>query len=311
MAKSDYSVLFTSVGRRVEFIEQVHQTLHNQLNVITADALFDAPALNFGSKSAILPSVTTADFPGRLLDLCQAQQVSHVFPLIDTELPIYASIKKEMALFGVNLVVSDRETIQLCHDKYSFGLFLDEKEIKTPRIFNLGDTLDSFAFYCVRQRFGSRSVGMRKVAGKEAELLLKRRDLIITEWISGTEYSIDILVDEGQAKIVVPRQRNLVRDGESVIGTTKKDSVIIDLAKKVVQLLPGLYGPVCLQLIQNENGIFITELNARIGGGITLSNAAGAGFIEWIASQVLKTPFTAPIWEAEKRMYRYLKGFYP
>lgn len=310
MAKSDYSVLFTSVGRRVEFIEQVHQALHQQLNVISADAQFDAPALKLSTKGAVLPTVTTADFPGRLLDLCQAEQVSHVFPLIDTELPIYASIKKEMSLFGINLVVSDSETIQLSHDKYSFGVFLGEKNILTPRIFNPEDSLDLFSFYCVRQRFGSRSVGMRKVAGKEAQILLKRRDLVITEWISGTEYSIDILVDEAQPKIVVPRQRNLIRDGESIIGTTENDVSIIDLAKKVVQHFPGLYGPVCLQLIKNENGLFITELNARFGGGITLSNMAGAGFIEWIASQVLKKEFVAPKWESGKKMYRYLKGFY-
>jgi carbamoyl-phosphate synthase large subunit len=309
MAKK--AILFTSVGRRVEWIEQVTKALNPEIEVITADEEFDAPAQQFGNKSAILPNVSKQDFAGRLLDLCQAEQISHVFPLIDTELQVYASIKKELALFGVELVVSEKSAIDLCRDKFSFGFFLEEKGIQTPLIKSGLQVIVEQKMYCIRPRFGSRSVGMMKISGSETQKFIRRRDFVITEWIEGQEFSIDIVVNKlGKTEIIVPRKRILIRDGESIIGETVKDESIIELSKKIVELIPGLYGPLCLQLIKNEQGIFITELNPRFGGGITLSETAGAGFTDWIKSLVNKSEFVAPKWKNGSKMYRFLKGIY-
>jgi len=308
---SKKAVLFTSVGRRVEWMEQVKNALNPDIAVISADVTAEAPAHLFSNKAAILPNVFEQDFAGRLLDLCQVEQISHVFPLIDTELQVYASIKKELALFGVDIVVSERSAIDLCRDKFSFGVFLEEKGIQTPKICSIAEELDSGKRYCLRPRFGSRSVGMKQINAEEAQKLIRRRDSVITEWISGTEYSIDIITDgDGNILVSVPRKRILIRDGESIIGETVQHNELILLSKQIVKSIHGLYGPLCLQVIQNEEGIFITELNARFGGGITLSEAAGAGFAEWIKSLVNQTPFNAPNWENGKKMYRYLKGIY-
>ncbi|TNE74241.1 ATP-grasp domain-containing protein [bacterium] len=308
---SDFSILFTSVGRRVDFIQQMRSRLPKSIRIICADQNADAPALSFGDAFATLPPVTQDDFPGRLLDLCQAERVSVVVPLIDTELPVYAQIKDEMSLFGVHIIISDRTCIDLCRDKLTFGYFLEEKGISTPRIIDFSET-NIPKELCLRERFGSRSVGMRKINSKEVDLWIRKRDKILTEWVYGTEYTVDALIEKnGSVSIVVPRKRTLVRDGESIIGETVKDDVIIQLAYQIFSLIPGLYGPVCLQLIDSGNDFYITELNARFAGGITLSIAAGAGFPEWLAAQVNNTELeTYPEWISGKKMHRYLMGKY-
>lgn len=304
------NILFTSVGRRVELINLIQSRLSPDVTVVAADSDPNAVALHFAKIKALLPIVSAQDFPGRLLDVCQLHQISHVFPLIDTELPIYASLKQELSLFGVELVVSDRFTIDLTRDKFSFGLFLQEKQISTPRVFSKFDELDSISTYCVRRRFGSRSVDMKQCTASEATPFLKKRDWIVTEWKSGIEYSVDGIAENGIAKICVPRIRNLIRDGESIIGTTDKNLTIIEMVNKVVSFLPGLYGPFCLQGIFTENEFYITELNARFGGGIVLSEMSGAGFSEWILSKINQSEFIAPEWINGKRMTRYLKCLY-
>ncbi len=243
--------------------------------------------------------------------MCQAERVSVVVPLIDTELPIYAQIKAEMHLFGVHIVVSDKTTIDLCRDKLSFGYFLQEKGIQTPRIIDLAETQIPKEI-CLRERFGSRSVGMRKISSKEVELWIRKRDKVLTEWVYGTEYTVDALIEkDGSISILVPRKRVLVRDGESIIGETVEHDAIQQLAYQVFTAVPGLYGPVSLQLIESGSDLYVTELNARFAGGITLSLAAGAAFPEWLGALVHNEKLKEyPSWNTGKKMYRYLMGKY-
>jgi carbamoyl-phosphate synthase large subunit len=308
---STFSILFTSVGRRVDFIQQMRARLPQSVRIICADSSSQAPALSFGDASATLPPVTQDDFPGRLLDLCQAERVSVVVPLIDTELPIYAQIKAEMHLFGVEIIVSSRSAIDLCRDKLSFGYFMQEKGIPIPRIIDLSET-NIPKELCLRDRFGSRSVGMRKISSNEVDLWIRKRDKILTEWVYGNEFTVDALVEkDGSISILVPRKRMLVRDGESIIGETVEHEAIRDLSYRVLSSVPGLYGPVNLQFIESGDELFITELNPRFAGGVTLSLAAGAGFPEWLGALVQEeTLQTLPKWQVGKKMYRYLMGKY-
>lgn len=305
------AILFTSVGRRVEWIQMVREALNPDIKVIAADTDSLAPALQFADEWITLPKVSEIDFSGKLLDACQLHQISHVFPLIDTELSVYAGLKHEMSLFGVELIISDSFTVELTRDKFSFSLFLTEKGIATPRIISSLDEINSTLKYFIRPRFGSRSVDSRKIKANEASEFIKKRNWVVTEWHTGTEYSIDIIADgKGNCEIIVPRIRNLIRDGESMIGTTDDNEMVINASRKLISLLPGLYGPICLQGLLEEQDFYITELNARFGGGIILSEKSGAGITSWISSKVYQKSFNAPNWQNGKRMSRYLKGFY-
>jgi carbamoyl-phosphate synthase large subunit len=107
-------------------------------------------------------------------------------------------------------------------------------------------------------------------------------DPVIQEYLTGPEYTIDVLCDfNGRALSVVPRERVVVRAGVIDRGRTVNNPDLIDLAVACTRALPFV-GPINVQCRIHEGRPTVFEINPRFSGGIPLTIAAGADFPEML-----------------------------
>jgi carbamoyl-phosphate synthase large subunit len=112
---------------------------------------------------------------------------------------------------------------------------------------------------------------------------------------TGSEYTVNLYIDlQGALRAIAPHRRIEVRDGEVSKAITVRDSRLEDLARALVQAIPGLRGPVCFQVFMEDakdQMPRITDINARFGGGYPLAHAAGAEFTTFLLAEQVGLEF--------------------
>ncbi len=103
-------------------------------------------------------------------------------------------------------------------------------------------------------------------------------DPVVQEYLTGAEYTIDMLCDfRGRPLSVVPRERVVIRSGVIDRGRTSGDRSLIDVALACAGAL-DFVGAVNIQCRVADGRPVIFEINPRFSGGIPLTIAAGADF---------------------------------
>jgi carbamoyl-phosphate synthase large subunit len=318
MRTAAMNVLISSAGRRVGLLECFRQSLSDLSipgRIVAIDATPYSPAGRRADAYHIVPKCTEPDFLAEVLEVCQQQDVNLIVPTIDTELPIYAEASQELSRLGICVAVSSPETISICFDKIRTHNWLVSHGFPVPRQSTPKAVLsnpDSWEFpLIVKPRDGSASVGVRVISSfEELEAgSLFNNGLIVQELICGTEFTINVFVDKNSRCLcAVPHVRMEVRAGEVSKGMTVRDSALISLVQRLVETLPGAYGPLNVQCFVNPKGdIRIIEINGRFGGGYPLSHRAGAHMTKWLIEESMGLIPVGPFdeWEDGLVMLRY------
>ena len=290
------NVLFLAAGRRVSLVRAFKAALRelgDSGRAITEDATRSAPAHVVSDAQVNLPRCTMPGYIDRLKDLCQRENVRLIVPLIDTVLPVLAPHRTAFADLGITALVSAPETIAIGHHKGRAGEFFRSHGFNTPRILTAVEIAalgpGDFPLF-VKPPTGSSSIGAELVATPADLAYLRARapDLLVMEFVSGDEYTVDVYVDlTGTPRCVVPRRRLEVRAGEVSKGLTVRDDAIIARSLAVAAKLPGAIGCITLQCFKRPTGdISFIEINARFGGGYPLSWHAGANYPKWLLQEV-------------------------
>lgn len=280
-----FTVLFTSVGRRVELVQgfkrlfQMHEIKGRVLGVDAKPSL--APASYFLDRCFQVPRVDEAGYLNSLLDICRTEKVDLLIPLFEPEFFLLDAGRPAFAESGVCLLLSKREVLEICQDKWKTYHFFTSCGFKTPTTW-LKDTLPnnvSFPVF-IKPLNGMGSRGAQKVdTVEQLEFVLRQNiDLLIQEFIQGIEYTLDVLADlEGRVVSVVPRERLEVRAGEVSKSRTVYRKDLIEQGKFIVEKL-GAIGPVTVQCIDNGKDVYWLEVNPRFGGGVPLAIQAGVDY---------------------------------
>lgn len=134
---------------------------------------------------------------------------------------------------------------------------------------------------------------------------------IAQRFISGTEFSVDCYFDKNSRTIGSSvRTRDRVGDGEVIDSTIVLDRELSRIAENIGESLL-LRGPICIQFIRSheEQKYYLIEVNARFGGGSTLSIQAGLDMIEMIKKEYIEGKELCPCdWKVKigtkmKRVY--------
>jgi carbamoyl-phosphate synthase large subunit len=311
----DFNILFTSVGRRVSLVRHFKKTL-NDMNlkgkIITTDVQKNAPASFVADINKLVPRVTDPNYINFIKDICRNNNIKLLIPLIDTELLLLAQHKEELAESGTMVLVSSKESNEICFDKRKTYDFFIENGFDTAKMFDISKVLNNSEAqypFLMKPSFGSCSVGVTKINNsRELEFFKDYIDApVLQELLVGDEYTVDVLVDfHGVVRSVVPRLRIETRAGEVSKGITVKNQEIIAAAKKVAEALPGSLGCLTVQCFLTPCGdIKFVEINPRFGGGFPLSLAAGADFPRWIIEMMLGINPKIDDWEDGVAMLRY------
>ncbi|HEY8464811.1 MAG TPA: ATP-grasp domain-containing protein [Bacillota bacterium] len=280
-----FTILFTAIGRRVELVQAFKNSyLQNKvqariLGVDSNPAL--APAGYFVDAIFKIPRFNQAGYVNSLLQICRQEKVNLIIPLYEPEFLILDQNRDQFTKIGTVVLLSARETIKICADKLGTYQFFSKRGINTPKTWQLTNKLacDQFPLF-VKPRFGMGSKGVYKVTSQsELEFLANRAsDLIVQEYIGGTEYTLDTLSDlNGKALAVVPRERIEVRAGEVVKSRTVNRPDLVNQGKHIVENL-GVIGPATVQCIDDGLMVYWIEVNPRFGGGVPLSIQAGVDY---------------------------------
>jgi len=318
----DFNILFTSSGRRVSLIRHFKKTLSDlriEGKIVTIDAKPTSPTSFVSDFHELVPKVSDDSYIHEVLRICKKYNIRLLVPLIDNELSLFSKFKPEFEIAGTTVLVSSEETNEICFDKENTYEYFARIGVDTPAVLDPErveqDSAASFPIF-LKPFDGSCSVGAMKINNAE-ELAFFRNyipNAMVQEFVSGDEYTLDILVDfEGKVRSVVPRLRLETRAGEVSKGITVKNHELMEAAKYVVESLPGAVGCITVQcFLTADNKMKFIEINPRFGGGFPLAAAAGADFPRWIIQMMLGQQIGQQIndWEDGLVMLRYDDAIY-
>lgn len=281
--KKTITLLLTSVGRRIELVQQFReaaQLLGIKLIILGADISSSAPALVFCDRTVIVPRIKDPDYIPCLCRICAAHQVDALIPTIDTDLLLLAENKALFEALGTTVFISRPEKIAICRDKRRTSDYFLSLGLSAPKAVSRIEDYDGGFPAFIKPSDGSSSIGANRADSWE-ELRTHAANLddyVIQPFASGTEYTVDILCDTaGNPIYITPRIRLAVRAGEVLKTQIRHVPQIVEEMLVLIRDFKPC-GAITVQLIRSEDTgtNHYIEINPRFGGGAPLSMEAGA-----------------------------------
>ncbi|SES21825.1 ATP-grasp domain-containing protein [Salipaludibacillus aurantiacus] len=300
------NILLTSSARRIDFVGFFQEALKRMGvggNVITADPDYNAPSLQQGDISYVIPHQADSDYIEAIKKICQKHEVDCIIPLNDWEVPKLADNKKEFKDLGVSMFVPDPEVVDKVRDKGKYRELLGAFEVKAPRSYidyeDAEKALESGEVnfpLIIKPRNGSASIGVdiaedheeMKLAYNNAVKQIKGTPLndvtyknpednvIIQEVVEGDKFSLDLFNDlDGRFMASFVRKQLEMRAGDVDRCITVHDQELNDIARKMGENL-GHAGYINTDVYFDGKDYYVIDINPRFGGGYAFSHQAGA-----------------------------------
>jgi carbamoyl-phosphate synthase large subunit len=308
-----FTILFTAIGRRVELLNTFADSFRKRkigFKLVGTDlAPTLSPAAQVLDKIYPVPAWDAPAYLDSLLQICAQEAVDLLIPLYEPEFSLLSAHREDFKTVGAALLLSGREVLDICNDKYQTYQFFSRIPVKTPQTWLGGQVPPGANFPLIaKPRYGMGSAGVRKLQCRaELDTLPQENELLLQEYIPGTEFTLDVFCDlQGNVISIVPRERLEVRGGEVVKSRTVRNQRLIDEGTYIVEQL-GAAGPLNLQCIVKEDEVYWIEMNPRFGGGVPLSYAAGVDYPYLIYRMVQGMPVNPIIgrFEDDLLMLRY------
>ena len=262
------TILKTAVGS-LPSVSLINELKKNNMRVIGVDSDPNSIGFNFCDKSYVVPNANQKTFLKKIIQICNKEKPNVILPSIEDEIIKLSKNRKIFEEKKILVLSPEFKISKICADKLRTREYFLAHKIPTYRIF-----FNKINFPCIiKPQFGRGGKDVFKVNNNE-ELDFYRKRIkkpIVTEFLKGEEYSVDILADLNSVPIsIIPRKRIKTESGISTVGKTKKDQEIIQHCKKIVEEF-HLIGPSCIQCFKHGKNIKFTEINNRFGGGSILS----------------------------------------
>jgi carbamoyl-phosphate synthase large subunit len=275
------NTLLVNAGRRVELLTMLRTACEGRVIAVDIDAV--APTLYHADAAERVPPVSDPGFVERLLEVCATHAVALVVPTTDRELAALSSRPDAFQAVGARLAIASNAAVIAAQDKLTCAsMLLDAGVAAVPTQRWLTAQAPPFDFpIVVKPRSGSAAQGVRVISTADQWTEPPAgEDWLVQPLISGTEVTLDVLAaDDGRVVCLGARQRLKVRGGEVERAQTVAAEPFLELAGNVAGTL-GLAGPFNFQVLIDADGALVGEVNPRLGGGLPLSQHAGAMLLE-------------------------------
>jgi carbamoyl-phosphate synthase large subunit len=196
------------------------------------------------------------------------------FPYSDEELFALSKLDKDSSL-RKKIIISSEASIEICNDKLQFNKFAIKNKFPVP--------IDSFEKEKIIKPIIGRG-GKNIFRANEDKLISSFReshDWLVSDFIFGNEYSIDIVSDGNGGIIDSIARLRIVAKGVSIESKIDMNSRVIKLAESIVSKL-ALYGPSNVQIIEQfgTKNLYVIEVNPRLSGGAIFSAMGGMDMIK-------------------------------
>lgn len=280
----EMNVLAMSISNKVPMIKAIREAMnraHSESQLYGADASENCLGKYFVDHYWQCPPLQDLTVQ-LLIEYCMEHQIKVIFPSRDGELIFFATHRSLLLEYGIQVMVSNPDSVQLCLDKLQFYEQLSSEGF--PAIHTSTDLDFDSQLYVVKERYGAGSMDAGiGLSCEEAERHAQQmKHPIFQPFIQGMECSIDTYIAKDlKAKGAIVRQRNWIVNGESRITTTFRDESLEQLCSVIGEHYE-LRGHAIFQLILDEHTLpHLIECNCRFGGASTLSIAMGLDSFYW------------------------------
>ncbi|ODU05130.1 MAG: hypothetical protein ABS81_08410 [Pseudonocardia sp. SCN 72-86] len=240
-----------------------------------------AAGLHLAVDARVVPRADDPAFVEHLLKVADRTGATTLVCTVAEELPALAAASADLDRAGLRHWLPTAGAVETCVDKWAFAGACVAAGVPAPAT-GLGTADGVPGPWIVKPRTGrgSRDVHAADDADGLAWALARVPDALVQTRLTGTEFTVDTLVDrDGVLAGAVPRWRLVTKAGISTVGRTfDHPELVEDIATLLVAV--GLTGPACVQGFVDDSGAFaFTEINPRFSGGLPLSLAAGADLV--------------------------------
>ncbi|WP_125607409.1 ATP-grasp domain-containing protein [Lapidilactobacillus bayanensis] len=288
------NILILTAGTRVKLVEYF-KMLPN-VKVVCTDASLNAPALYFGDAHYQMPCFTDPTYLERVLEVCEAENIDAVLPIIDTTSFILSQHKQRFTEKGIKVITSPAETVALTFDKRQLAKFCRDNQLPTIPTFDslaefeqarVAGLIDFPVF--VKPAIGSGSIDNYKVHNMSElkNILANKKDMIIQAFIKGTEYGVDVYCDLETGELVdfFVKEKLLMRSGETDKARSANPQPVLPILQDLVRRA-NFHGPVDVEFFYDQGQWLISEINTRFGGGYPFAQACGKNYPQLIVNNI-------------------------
>ncbi len=255
-----------------------------------------------------MPASSAENYIEKICEICEKYQIHVVLPITTRELLPLSEHKAQIEALGTKVIVSDLKGLEIANHKGRLLHHQMKNETQIP-IPDFGFAMGKVGFVeTANQLFeahntlifkpvegnGSRGFGivvknptddfLREKAGNVAltvkewsSRMPKEFDdlLMVTSYLPGIEYSVDLLCDHGKVLVCVPRTRDKMIGGISVAGTFENNFTLKAFCMSLVNQF-NLHGPIGIQFKEDAQGMpTLLEINPRLQGTTSACELAG------------------------------------
>ena len=308
-------VLLTSVGGLVS--PGIIQNLRDMVEVdkiVGIDASAGAIGASFVDTFYTVSKGDSSPYIPQVLDIARKERVNIVVPCSDEEVLSLSQHKDSFDDIDVKILCSSSSITECAIDKLRMLQYLTEHGITVPKFHTPADkqqfaeTVAELGYphrrVVVKPRRGRGGRGVRYLTPTVDVFDRDNRSMkldwylnalpseafskiLIMEYLSGTDYSIDVLASSGEVVGAVIRERIAAISGPSTIGEVVANPEVLNLIKEVVRVF-GFDSNVNIQMkcAEPESCPMVYEINPRISGTIVAGKAAG---IDLLSAGILKS----------------------
>jgi carbamoyl-phosphate synthase large subunit len=306
------NILFTNIGRRTYFVDYALELKRSgyPIRIFVSDTSMETAGFWVSSEvtQLLTPRVSGNEqrYIADLTEKCLKYEIELIIPMMDYELPVFAKRKNDFANHGIQVIISEYDTIMNCLDKKNNYEFCLKNDVSVPQTcFNTKDILPSFPL--IKKRImGSGSVGLHTIRYPGELVLFEEGVDLLQACLEGTEYGMDILNDlEGNFVHSFVREKLSMRSGE----TDKARGVFFDRFTDLAKTISSKFrhvGNMDVDFFEDGNGeTYFIDFNPRFGGGYPLTHVSGYNYLQALLDMVMNRPVNFP---TDRKKLVLLKG---
>ena len=307
------------------------------INIVTADRE-DRDSLGFlaTGKKYILPKGDSPHYIERVKSICEKENISVIIPQYGDELiPLSQNLELFNSL-GIKVLVSqDTSKLFIANNKKElFKYFLGADFIPAYKsACNLDDierAVYGFNYpdnnICLKPALSEGSKGFFIITAENRDILKessisnkislemlksqlkhleKLPELLIMEYLPGTEYSVDCVSKDGETIVCIPRERIETSMGVAVETITEKNEELIKITKRIVKELDLSYNTNIQFKYSYDGKPKLIDINPRVSGSLVANLGAGVNMLELSLKLVLGLPLPSIDIKWGTKMLRY------
>lgn len=290
------NILILSAGTRDKVVQYFKKELGDEGKVIATDCSNLAPAVYEADKFILVPRIDAPGYIDRIVDICREEKIDGVFSLIDPELSMLAKEYDRFKAVGTTPIISPYELVETCFNKFEMAKLFKKHSLNTAKCYmsmedfktaRSNGEIDYPVF--VKPVCGSASMHINKVScDSELEGLFSMyEDLMIQEFMDGTEYGADVYIDmiSGKCTSIFLKEKIKMRAGETDKSVSVKDeSLFADIVKFVEAA--GFRGMIDIDIFKIGDKYYFSEVNPRFGGGYPHAYESGVNMVRQVISNL-------------------------